>query len=469
MASQPHAHPVFAGKTLSRQERWQFGRKFGKYDFDQFRPIQASTHFLGKSNIGEMEVACKFLFGKSRWGVMNRERNPAGVLYVDIGFTEPPSCSLRGASIVLTLDEHDEDLQHHFAARDEAQDRLPVHVTEHGPHNIVGQLKTRERLRTRQFLPSLSAGGFAELGGMGQTSKVREVQESQWRFSSQTLPDKAGHATTLRWDLSESDLDRYPKHKNTFHTAFAFQHDGQPFFIRLDVSGTLENAASNLVYKTKRRLRKFKFPGEPQTVTTLVNFGGRNNPHTQPVDELAQMIPAEMVLANMIPVDQVQTLQQLRGQTQESNNLDTLTTQEEETPSEHVNNVAEEDEMTEMKDDVLALMALPKADPVRRSYNDEHVQNDKRQNTPPTPPHSLCEMDSSSDQSSNTAVATEQESEQTKLVQTPLPTGGVQKVWDLLREMGVLPGVIQLIIYLLVLRIREKHTSKAAESFSPTN
>ncbi|KAI0433023.1 hypothetical protein F5Y09DRAFT_108263 [Xylaria sp. FL1042] len=471
MALQRHAHPVFAGNVLSRQERWKFNRKFGKYDFNQFRPIQASTHFLGEGNIGEMEVACKFLFQKSRWGVLNHEQNPAGIMYLDLVFTEPPGCSLRGASIVLTLDEHDEDLQHHFSVKNKARNQLPVHVTEHGPHNIVGQLKTREKLRTRQFIPSLNAGGFVELGGMGQTSKTREVQESQWRFSSQTMPDKTGHATTLRWDLSESDLDRHPTHTNTFHTAFAFQHDGQPFFIRLEVSGTLENTVSNVIYKTKKRLRKLRFPGKPQTVTTLVNFGGRNNCYTQPLDELAQTIPSEMVHANMIPVDQVQTQQTPQEQVQELNLSNAFTMQEEEIPSEDIavsqatTNVGEEDEIAAMKENVLALMALP----TRIACNDPYIHSDEPQDTPSTPPHSLGEVDGSFDQSSQTAVGTEHESEQPKIIQTSLPISDSQRVWDILRGMAVLPAIVQFIIYLVVSRIREKRTSKTAERFSPTS
>ncbi|KAI1421344.1 hypothetical protein F5Y12DRAFT_718526 [Xylaria sp. FL1777] len=475
MAAQSNTHPVYTGNALSRQERWQLGRKFGKYDFNQFRPLQASTHFLGKGKIGEMEVACKFLFQKSRWGVLNLERNPAGVLYLDLVFTEPPGCYLRGATIILTLDEHDGDLQRHFSIKDKTQTPLPVHVTEHGPHNLVGQLKTREKLRTRQFLPSLNTGGFVEIGGMGQKSKVREVQESQWRFSSQTMPDRSGLATTLRWDLSESDLDRQPKHTNTFHTAFAFQHDGQPFFIRLEVSGVLENIASNLLYKTKQKLKKFKFPGEPQTATTLVNFGGRDNGYTQPLDELARTIPSEMVHANMVPVDQVQMIQLLQRQIKEADLPDELTVQDEETPfyevpiSQASTTVPEEDEIAEMKDNVLALMALPRANPTSGAFQGVSAHNEKLPETPHTPPASFSEMDKSFDESSQTALGSENEPEQPKTIQTSLSIGGFQKVRDLLREMGVLPALFQLLFCLVILRVGEKYPSRTPHGPLPTD
>ncbi|KAI0977523.1 hypothetical protein F4678DRAFT_455668 [Xylaria arbuscula] len=474
MAARSNAYPVYTGSILSRQQRWQLGRKCGKYDFDQFRPIQVSTHFLGKGKIGEMEVACKFLFHKSRWGVLNPDRNPAGILYLDLVFTEPPGCCLRGATVILTLDEHDEDLERHFSIKDKIHDNLPVHVTEHGPHHLVGPTKTSEKLRTRQFIPSINAGGFVELGGIGQMSKVREVHESQWRFSSQVMPDQNGHATTLRWDLSESHLDGQPKHANTLHTAFAFQHDGQPFFIHLEVSGVLENAASNLIYKTKRKLRKFRFPGEPQRVTTLVNFGGRNNHYTQPLDEHAQMIPSEMVHANMAPPDQVQTLQTPLSQTKESVPPRILNLQEAETPSEEIpipqvsTDVAEQEDMAKMKENALTLMALPKANPNRRATYDAYLHNEKPSKTPHTPPQSIGDADRSFDESSQTVLGSEHESEQPKIIQASLSVDR-NNIRDFLREMGVFPALVQLVFCLLIFRVKEIYSSTTTSGSSSDN
>ncbi|KAI1311515.1 hypothetical protein F5Y03DRAFT_343354 [Xylaria venustula] len=470
MATRSNAYPVYTGNVLSRQQRWQLGRKCGKFDFDQFRPVQVSTHFLGKGKIGEMEVACKFLFHKSRWGVLNPDRNPAGILYLDLVFTEPPSCCLRGATVILTLDEHDENLERHFSTKDKIHDNLPVHVTEHGPHHLVGQTKTSEKSRTRQFIPSINAGGFVELGGIGQMSKVREIHESQWSFSSQVMPDQNGHATTLRWDLSESDLDNQPKHTNTFHTAFAFQHDGQPFFMHLEVSGILDNAASNLIYKTKRKLSKFRFPGEPQKVTTLVNFGGRNNRYTQPLDEHVQTIPSEMVQANMAAPDQVQTLQR---QAKESVPPTTLSLQEEETPSEEIpvvqvaTDVAEEDEMAKMKENALKLMALPKANPTGRAICGAYVRNETPSETPLTPPQSIGDADTSFDESSQTALGSEHESEQPKNFQPSLSVDR-NKIRDFLQEMGVIPALVQFVFCLLILRVKEKYSSTTT-SGSPSS
>lgn len=46
--------------------------------------------------------------------------------------------------------------------------------------------------------------------------------------------------------------------------------------MQVEVSGTLEGLTSNIRQKAKRI---FKFPVERQPATTLVSFGGRNNPY----------------------------------------------------------------------------------------------------------------------------------------------------------------------------------------------
>lgn len=466
-ATSNDAPPVYTGNVLSRHERRKLGgRKFGKYDFDQFRPLRVDKHFLGQAKIGEMDVACKFLFRKSRWGVLAADRNPGGIMYLDLVFTEPPGCYLRGATVILTLDENDKDLQRHFTVANKTENKIPVHITEHGPQNIVGQPKTREKLKTRAFMPYVNAGGFVELGGVGQESHVRKFKDSQWRFSSQTVPDRNGHGTTLRWDLSESAQDRQPKHPNTFHTAVAFEHDGQPFFIRVEVSGDLESTTSNLIYKTTNKFKKFKFPGEPQRATTLVNFGGRDNPYTQPLDEHAQMIPLEMVEANKTPVDQVQTLPTPQDERRESDPPDYQTVKDEKTSSYEVP-ISERDETAKMKENVLALMALPRANPNKRAVHNPYAQN---QNLPATNKRSLSfdQVDNSFDDSSQTTLASKDETDHPKVVQNSAAVGELQKIRALLKDLGVLQALVQLVMFLAVLKIWENYQTSTRHRSSPT-
>ncbi|KAI0889021.1 uncharacterized protein GGS22DRAFT_66170 [Annulohypoxylon maeteangense] len=307
-------HPIYSGVALPWQERFQLGRRYGKYDFGRFERLEGSNHYLGKGKIGDVDVACRFRFRESRWGVLTPDKNPGGVVYLDLTFTEPQECRLRGATILLTLDEKDEDLRRHFSAENPSTNvKVPVQITKHGPQILHGQLDEALKIEKNSFTPWIDAGGFAGAGGIGRNSEKRYIQRSQWKFSSQPIPNRFQKATTLRWDLVESELDRQPRHDNTFHTAFAFEHDGQPFFMQVEVAGCLEGIASHIRQKAKQKFKRFKFGIEPQSATTLVNFGGRNNPYQDPLDELAQKIPEDMMERNRKPVAQIQGNQPVSG------------------------------------------------------------------------------------------------------------------------------------------------------------
>lgn len=298
-------HPVYSGVARSRLERIRVGRKYGKYDFGRFDRLAGSSYYLGKGSIGEMEVACNFLFTESKWGILSQAQNPGGVVYLDLVFTEPPGCRLRGATVLLSLDEEDEDLRRYFAADKPRKPHVPVQIIEHGPQKLHGEMREVLKATRKFFTPQVNAGGFGGFGGVGRESEQQELKSSQWRLSSHPLPNHLGRPTTLRWDLSENELDLQPRHNNKFHTAFAFEHDGQPFFMQVEVSGHLESTTSHLRHKVKQRFKRFKFPSEPQSATTLVNFGGRNNAYKTPLDELVKAIPLQMVLKNMKQVPQV--------------------------------------------------------------------------------------------------------------------------------------------------------------------
>lgn len=164
-------------------KRHHFKRKCGKHNFDRFEPLVGSVHYLGSGNIGEVEVACKFLFRESRWGVISN--NPAGVVYLDLTFTEPLNCRLRGATVVLTLDEEDEDLKRYFRNMNLYEDpQVPVQIVQYGPRILNGRLDEALKTDRRSFQPWVDVGGIAGAGGIGIDSEKQYVQRSQWKFSS---------------------------------------------------------------------------------------------------------------------------------------------------------------------------------------------------------------------------------------------------------------------------------------------
>ncbi|KAI6091420.1 hypothetical protein F4821DRAFT_227140 [Hypoxylon rubiginosum] len=292
-------HPVYSGTALSSQERWRRGRKYGKYDFGNFERLQGPSCYLGRGNIGDIEVACRLLLDKSRWGVLSSDKNPGGVLYLDLNFAEPPGCRLRDATIVLTLNEEDHGLQVFNTEAGDSKTKIPVQITEYGPRHLQGPVHQALKIKKQSFSPSIDVGSFAGVGGIGRDSEKHYVQESRWTFSGLAMPNKSGRFTTLKWHLVKSKLDPQAVHATTFHTGLAFEHDGQPFLIQVEVYGNLESKAA------MQRLRLFKFPVEAQYPTILVKFGGRNNPYRKPLDELAQNLPREMEVKNMIYVSEV--------------------------------------------------------------------------------------------------------------------------------------------------------------------
>ncbi|KAK8079655.1 hypothetical protein PG997_007473 [Apiospora hydei] len=264
----------------------RIGTSYSYLDIDPTRRSRLGIYFLWKGIVGDIEVACHFLFTKSKWG-------PAG-------------CRPKGATVQFTLDDEEGDLWRHFVA---GKPQVPVQITEHAPQQLNGETVRVMKTTRNAFVPEINAGGFGVLRGVGRESLRQEFVRSNWRLSSQPLRNHRGWPTTMRWYINENQLERQPHHPNTFYTAFAFEHDGQPFFMQVEVSGHLESTSSNLKHKVKRRFKRFRFPAEPQTATAVVNFCGRDNAYKAPLDELARSIPDQMVMANMKQVPRVPRVQ----------------------------------------------------------------------------------------------------------------------------------------------------------------
>ncbi|KAI0153258.1 hypothetical protein GGR57DRAFT_150119 [Xylariaceae sp. FL1272] len=134
-------------------------------------------------------MACKFVFSRSKWGVLGSEKDPAGVVFLDLLFTEPSNSQLRGATVTLTLDEHGKGFRDHFPLH-EAPERegsqLPVHTVSHGPSTLAGQPTRAVVYHKMSFKSCMNAGRFAELGGTGREYGRKMVAQSRWRFTSQT-------------------------------------------------------------------------------------------------------------------------------------------------------------------------------------------------------------------------------------------------------------------------------------------
>lgn len=43
----------------------------------------------------------------------------------------------------------------------------------------------------------------------------------------------------LKWEMMENDVEKYPMHSSKVFTAFAYEHNGQPFLRRIEVTRKL--------------------------------------------------------------------------------------------------------------------------------------------------------------------------------------------------------------------------------------
>ncbi|KAF3764094.1 hypothetical protein M406DRAFT_259002, partial [Cryphonectria parasitica EP155] len=256
---------------------------------------------IGSRTLGKMVIDCEFLFKKSLWGVLGDKEYPAGIIYLNLNFGPPKGCRVKSATITITLDDTDPSVSHLKYGRNLHRTGCPVQITSwYGPRELGGQMKTVDTQATKEFVPEINVLGSGG-GGVGFKSKKYFQHQARWSFNGQLLPGKDTWVyKTLRWDLSENELERQSFRSNTIRTAFAFEHSGQPFFMKVDIDGKLEG--------WNQQVRsKFKFGAsntKSSSITTLLDFEDYTR-YKKSLDTLARSLPRDMEMANLeeIPVE----------------------------------------------------------------------------------------------------------------------------------------------------------------------
>lgn len=216
---------------------------------------------------------------------------------MELDFDQPPDCTLESATIQLDLDEDDQGLGP-YRVDNLPPSECPILITDYyGPGQIVGTSKTvlvRKALKIEQSVNVVGNGG--SLGGI--TTEKAFQHESRWTFRSHRVPeDRAsgkrwGHRI-LRWEMTENDIER-STHSNKVYTAFAYEHSGQTFLMKIEISGKLRKRSdrlkANLGRKFGPRARK-----QEDISTTLV---GVYLGHRRPLDELVRGLASDMEIKN---------------------------------------------------------------------------------------------------------------------------------------------------------------------------
>ncbi|KAG8160913.1 hypothetical protein KVR01_009177 [Diaporthe batatas] len=284
-------------------------RKAGRYDYKRFDQGSHTSPSMGYQSIGKVNVGVRFLLRKSQWGTLGRAENAAGIIYLELEFDQPPDCELESAEIQLTLDEEDEGLGPYRVESLPPSDRLVLVTDFYGPGNpLAGTAKKVAIRKSHKLEPSANVLGNGGALGALANEKVLE-HESRWKFETLRVPDRSSRRQSadrcLRWRMTENDIERSTR-SNKVYTAFAYEHSGQPFLMKIEISGKLRKRGDRM----KANLKKFgpRARKQEDISTTLVGayLGNR-----RPLDELARGLASAMELENCmeaaVEVPEVQT------------------------------------------------------------------------------------------------------------------------------------------------------------------
>ncbi|KAH7159525.1 hypothetical protein B0J13DRAFT_539113 [Dactylonectria estremocensis] len=276
-------------------------RRYGRADYDEFEESTLGPHLcVGSSNIGKAEIDCKYHWRKAAWGVLGTHETPAGILYMDIAFRQPPGHWLHTASVFITMSETETSyaLLKRGLKRDSicvsSIDDNSVQMTEHfGPRTLVGIPSIESRTQSTKLTPTFGFTGI-EVGGVGFESNTSKDMTGQWVFQGSLRKPKDGNSyRTLQWDLTPNELDGKHLSRQEFSTAFAFQHRQRPVYMRVEIDGRLGSRCKRMQQKFSTKLGK-----QDKSTLTHIHFG-EGFKFTKCLDEAAQSLNSSMELENL--------------------------------------------------------------------------------------------------------------------------------------------------------------------------
>ncbi|KAI9650400.1 hypothetical protein NHQ30_000414 [Ciborinia camelliae] len=274
-------------------------RKFG-------RTLERIEHLpdacLKYQKLGKVGVNCQFRLSKSKWGVLGDAENPAGIIYMSLGFDQPKDCKLSSATVSITLEE----CEPKEAERERSANRSisnSLHITDrYGPKQLFGKERLISVKKHLHLTPNINILGNGA-GGVGLDTKKEVVLSSRWIFNGRLKPalhptQKGRHTSvyrTLEWELTESDFELQVAHSNMIHTAFAFEHEGKPFYMEVNVKGKLKNMKDKILRHLKFSSDQDKSRGSTSTFVHLPR-GHRNSAR---LDDHADSLPRLMEMENL--------------------------------------------------------------------------------------------------------------------------------------------------------------------------
>jgi len=280
--------------------------KYSRSDFSRLCKIPAdipditptslrNTHF-GSRQMGKVAVECRFLHEQSKWGRLEYKKGTlsAGIIHMEIFFKNLHDCVLDSAVIRVILDGEHALLKRYHKVVDQKEMKNPVEVKQLGPVSIVGTPFGVSSRTTFSVSPYIEAAGFG-FSALEASKEKEQVRETRWVFEGSACPHKSrdGTVNSVEWALKENAAEGQPSHGNHFRTAFVFANDGKPFFVRVEIEGTLSKTRHRVKEKVKGVL--YRFGSQKESPTTLIR-GFEDE--TQRLNKLAERLDEDMNKVN---------------------------------------------------------------------------------------------------------------------------------------------------------------------------
>ncbi|KAK4449041.1 hypothetical protein QBC34DRAFT_97487 [Podospora aff. communis PSN243] len=243
----------------------------------EINPASLTNSHLGNGKIGKVSVECRFLHEHTQWGQLQYKHGAlsAGIIHMEIFFTNLHDCVLESATIRVVLDGDNELLQRYqkVVGHKGADKKNAVEVRQLGPVSITGTPFGITSRSLFSLAPHAEFSGFG--GGLGEVTREKELRrETRWVFEGSACRHKStggsGPANSATWCLNENLPEGQPSHGNRFRTAFVFANDGRPFLLRVEVDGALRKKRHVMKEGLKKSLGIYRFDSHKDTPNTLV-------------------------------------------------------------------------------------------------------------------------------------------------------------------------------------------------------
>lgn len=298
--------PPFLRVGTNNSNRGIRGKWAGQQEeYKRFDHLALSAASVGHARIGKVDVDCRLLFRKSKWGVLGAADTPAAVIYMDVDVLCPPGLSLKNLRVLLTLEDVPLSGERVDATRffDEKEDKnnennhdagVPCQFTEfYGPHALRGSI-----VSTSSASPLLPRIGYGFGGLQTEAEKTRKT-EIPWEVRGSLRRDSGtGVWKTLEWDIYANDLEgsrARQSSSNRIHLAFAYEHSRRPILLKVELAGKLKSP-DRLLNPIMKRFRQ----GDTARCMTLIGPVSENL--RRHLDELAMGLQKAMEMENMTDV-----------------------------------------------------------------------------------------------------------------------------------------------------------------------